>query len=279
MNMPKTDVLPVTVVIPVRNEERNLPQCLAALGRFAKILIVDSASTDRTGAIAAEHGAELIQFEWDGKFPKKRNWVLMNRQFDTPFVLFHDADEIVSPAFCDEMVTALSDTQHVGFWLNYTNYFAGKQLRHGVPQRKLALMRVGAGFYERIEEDGWSSLDMEVHEHPVLDGTIGEISAPIDHRDFRGIDKFLERHIDYAKWETARYAALHAEGLEKAEHLTGRQGFKYRNLEKWWYSAFYFTFAYILRGGFLDGRAGLLYAFYKAWYFTTIRALIREAKQ
>ncbi|GAA0277770.1 glycosyltransferase family 2 protein [Alteraurantiacibacter aestuarii] len=273
------EALPATVVIPVRNEERNLPQCLAALGRFAHVMVVDSASTDRTGEIAAENGAQLIQFEWDGKFPKKRNWVLQTCQFSSPFVLFLDADEVVSPAFCDELAQALADTQHVGFWLNYTNYFAGRQLKHGVPQRKLALMRVGAGFYERIEEDAWSKLDMEVHEHPVLDGTIGEITAPIDHRDFRGIDKFLERHIDYAKWEAARYGALQAEGLDSATHLTRRQAFKYRNLGKWWYPAFYFTFAYILRGGIWDGRAGLLYAFYKAWYFTTIKALIAEAKR
>ncbi len=118
---------------------------------------------------------------------------------------------------------------------------------------------------------------MEVHEHPVLEGSVGEIAAPIDHRDFRGIAKFLERHVDYAKWEAARYAALHREGLDKAAHLTGRQAFKYRHLASWWYPAFYFCFAYLLRAGFLDGRAGLLYSFYKAWYFTTIRALIREA--
>ena len=273
-----SDKLPVTIVIPVRNEEANLPQCLAALRRFAHILVVDSASTDSTCDIARDNGAELIQFEWTGKFPKKRNWVLTQHQFTTPWVLFLDADEVMSEAFVDELSAALADTSDAGFWLNYTNYFAGKQLKHGVPQRKLALMRVGAGMYERIEEDSWSSLDMEVHEHPVLEGTIGEITSPIDHRDFRGIAKFLERHVDYAKWEAARYGELHREGLDKASHLTDRQRFKYRHLASWWYPSFYFLFAYGLRGGLLDGRAGLLYAFYKSWYFTTIRALIREGK-
>ena len=269
--------LPVTVIVPVRNEEANLPQCLAALGtRFARVVVVDSASTDRTGEIAAQYGAELVQFAWNGQFPKKRNWALRNVPIATDWILFLDADEVVSDAFCDELAGTLPGSTHAGYWLTYTNHFAGRELRYGVPQRKLALMRKGAGEYERIDEQGWSSLDMEVHEHPVLSGTTGEIAARIDHRDFRGVAKFLERHIDYARWECARHGELMREGLDKAAHLTGRQKFKYRHLSSWWYPAFYFTFAYVLRLGFLDGRAGLLYAFYKAWYFATIRALISE---
>lgn len=273
-----SDALPVTVVIPVRNEEANLPRCLAALGRFANVVVVDSDSHDRTCDIAREYGADVVQFNWNGRYPKKRNWVLLNHRFETEWLLFLDADEVVSEAFCDALAASLPNTQNAGFWLNYTNYFAGKQLRHGVAQRKLALFRAGAGLYERIDEAKWSKLDMEVHEHPVLDGPVGEIDAPIDHRDFRGVAQFLERHIDYAKWEAARYRELHHAGIDTARHLTKRQQFKYRHLSSWWYPALYFFGAYGLKAGFLDGRAGLLYAFYKAWYFTTIRALIRESE-
>lgn len=268
--------IPVTIVIPVRNEERNLPICLAALTRFVRVVVVDSGSTDQTCSIAQEHGAQVMQFTWDGHFPKKRNWVLRSFPFETDWVLFLDADEIVSDAFCDAIEQALPGTPHSGFWLRYTNHFAGRRLRHGVPQRKLALLRVGAGEYERIEEDCWSSLDMEVHEHPVLAGTTGEIAVPIDHRDLRGIASFLDRHVDYARWEAARYLTLHRKGLDQATHLTRRQRFKYRNLARWWYAPFYFGVTYIAKRGFLDGRAGLQYAFYKGWYFLTIRALIRE---
>jgi hypothetical protein len=59
-------------------------------------------------------------------------------------------------------------------------------------------------------------------------------------------------------------------------HFTGRQRFKYRHLATWWYPGFYFLFTYVAKRGFLDGRARLHYAAYKAWYFRTIWLLIRE---
>lgn len=274
--MSDVDRLPVTAVIPVKNEESNLPACLDALKCFHSVLVVDSSSTDSTLSIAQTAGAETLKFKWDGKFPKKRNWVLRNYGFQTDWVLFIDADEVVDDIFCEELKRAISSTPHTGFWLNYTNYFLGQQLKHGVPQRKLACFKVGAGEYERIEEDSWSNLDMEIHEHPVLEGTIGEIKAPIDHRDFRGLARFFERHVDYAKWEAARYLQIRPTLKDKASEFTGRQRFKYRNIEKLWFAWFYFLFTYVVKLGFLDGRAGYQYASYKKWYFQTVRNLIRE---
>lgn len=276
---PEKRVLPVSVVVPVKNEERNLTSCLERLSAFAEVIVVDSASTDRTVAIAEAAGARVVQFVWNGRYPKKRNHVLMTERLAAPWVLFLDADEYVTDAFVDELARTLADTPHAGFWLNYTNYFMGRELKHGVPQRKLALFRVGSALYERIDEEGWSGLDMEVHEHPVVEGTVGEIAARIDHRDFRGMEKFTLRHLDYAKWEAERYRALHAAGSEAARHLTARQRFKYMHLGKWWYFLFYFVFTYIAKRGFLDGRAGFNYAFFKAWYFRLIATLIAEAER
>src|SRR5690606_18094610 len=175
--------LPITVAIPIKNEERNLPACLERLGDFQTVLAVDSGSTDRSLEILADHGVPVLQFAWAGGFPKKRNWLLMQHRLDTPWVLFLDADEQLTPEFVSEVRRAIDGTDKVGFWLNYTTHFMGRVLNHGLPQRKLALFRVGAGLYERIEDPGWSTLDMEVHEHPVLDGPVGEIAAKIDHLD------------------------------------------------------------------------------------------------
>ncbi|MEO1660391.1 MAG: glycosyltransferase family 2 protein [Pseudomonadota bacterium] len=268
--------LPVTVVIPVKNEEDNLPACLDSLNCFQSIIVVDSNSEDRTVEIALSTGAEVINFEWDGRFPKKRNWILRSYKFATPWVLFLDADEVVDKSFCVELAANLAKDQCNGFWLNYTNYFMGKRLNRGVPQRKLACFKIGAGEYERIEEDEWSSLDMEVHEHPVLQGTVGEIKAPIDHRDFRGLARFLQRHIDYAKWEASRYMQLRPELEQKSADLTDRQSFKYNNIEKFWFAWFYFFYTYLGKLGILDGRAGYQYASYKKWYFQTVRNIILE---
>ncbi|MEM7766155.1 MAG: glycosyltransferase family 2 protein [Pseudomonadota bacterium] len=268
--------VPVTVVIPVKNEAANLPRCLGALGRFAHLVVADSGSTDETPEIARESGATYLNFEWNGQFPKKRNWVLRTHAFETNWVLFLDADEFVSNAFVDAVKAAVADTPHDAFWLNYTNYFQGKRLKHGLPQRKLALLRVGAGEYERIDEDGWTKLDMEVHEHPIVAGTTGEIDLEIEHQDYRGLARFIDRHLDYAQWEAQRVRALGDLSGPNASHLTNRQRFKYRNLPRWWYAQFYFYYVYILRLGWLDGAAGYNYAFHKYWYFRTIRELIQE---
>ncbi len=268
--------LPVTVVIPVRNEALNLPRCLARLERFSEIIVVDSSSTDETPQIARNAGAKYLNFEWNGKYPKKRNWLLVNHPPQNPWVLFLDADEFITPQFCEALETALAHGGHNGYWLNYANWFLGKRLDHGVAQRKLALFKVAGGLYERIDEDAWSSLDMEIHEHPVIEGSLGEIAARIDHRDDRGIAKFIDRHKDYALWEARRHALLMAKGPQAMTALTPRQRFKYRHLAKWWYPWFYFFAAYAGKRGFMDGAAGFHYAFYKAWYFQTIRLLILE---
>ncbi len=267
--------LPVTAAVPVKNEEVNLGLCLERLTRFPEIVVIDSGSTDRTRQIAESFDARIVDFCWDGRYPKKRNWFLLNHPPSQPWVLFLDADEYVDDRFCDAVAGAVTAKGIDGYWLTYTNYFIGRPLRHGLAQKKLALFRVGKAFYEKIDEDGWSSLDMEIHEHPIVDGAVGEIDVPIDHRDDRGVARFLEKHIDYARWEARRYAKLRSDP-NAAQHLTRRQRFKYRHLAKWWYPGFYFCFTYFVKLGLLDGRAGYHYAAHKAWYFRTIRLLIRE---
>lgn len=271
-----TAAIPISVVIPVRNEEANLAECLSRLGEFSEVLVVDSGSTDRTCQIATDHRAQVIQFSWDGHYPKKRNWVLLNHPLRNAWVLFLDADELVTREFCDEVRRAVDDYHCAGFWLSYTNHFLGRPLRHGDPQRKLALFKVGSGLYERIEEDTWSKLDMEVHEHPLVDGEVGRIAAPIDHRDDRGLAKFIERHKDYALWEARRTLQLRKSGPDRWAQLTKRQRQKYRNIDAWWFAPAYFVSCYVAKFGFLDGAVGLYYAFYKFWYFLTVRLLIRE---
>jgi glycosyltransferase involved in cell wall biosynthesis len=265
----------LTVVIPVKNEAKNLPACLASLSGIGPVLVVDSESTDDTLAIAESAGAKVIAFHWPGGFPKKRNWVLETQTFDTEWVLFLDADERLTPAFRTALPQALAQDGTAGYWLNYHNHFMGRILHHGVPQRKLALFRVGAGRYERIDDPGWSALDMEVHEHPILDGTVGEIAAPIEHEDFRGLHHFIARHNEYSSWEARRFIALAADRPAWAA-LTRRQRGKYTHLSRWWFAPAYFLFTYVLRAGFLDGGQGFAYALFKAAYFMEVRLKIRE---
>ena len=270
-------LLDVTVVVPAKNEEKNLGKCLKLLGRFAEVVVIDSSSTDATPQIAAECGARYANFIWDGKFPKKRNWFLLNHAMKTGWVLFLDADEFVTDSFCDEVAKSIKDPSYNAYWLNYSSWFLGRQLRYGVPQRKLALFRTGSGFYERIEEENWSSLDMEIHEHPIISGRIGVINAKIDHNDDRGILKFVDRHRDYAAWEANRTILLRNDPAAW-DNLSARQKFKYSHISKWWYPCFYFAIQYFGKLGLLDGSAGLQLAFYKLWYFNTIRLLIKAER-
>ena len=218
-----------------------------------------------------------MHFEWDGRFPKKRNWALQTHRFSTPWVLFLDADERVTQEFIEELGEVLPGTTHAGFRISLNNWFLGRCLRHGDTFHKLALFRVGAGEYERFPEDSWSHLDMEVHEHPVIEGTIGEINARIDHHDYRGHHHYIAKHNEYSTWEAKRFEWLRFASSTEWNKLNGRQRFKYRNLDRWWLGWLYFSVAYIMKRGFLDGRAGWTFNRLKLRYFEDIRIKIREA--
>lgn len=271
--------LDLTIALPVRNEERNLPGCLAAIGKdlARHIVVIDSGSTDTTHAIAKEFGAELVNFTWDGKFPKKRNWYLRNYPVTTKWILFLDADEYLTEAFKSELRESLKKDEKVGYWLSYTIYFLGKQLKGGYPLRKLALFRVGAGEYERIDEDQWSKLDMEVHEHPILEGEVGNIRSKIDHQDFRGVSHYVIKHNEYASWEAGRFLKT-AGNPAITSKWTWKQRLKYRLMRSVLIGPAYFCGSFFLLGGFQDGARGWAFATLKMSYFTQVYCKIRESK-
>lgn len=270
----------LTIAIPVRNEERNLAGCLDAIGQgFARrVVVIDSGSTDRTVEIARSWGAEVVDFSWDGKFPKKRNWFLREHRPETEWVLFLDADEYLTAEFKAELLPALGNREVQGYWLNYVVYFLGKALKGGYPLKKLALFRVGAGEYERIEEDQWSKLDMEVHEHPILTGQTGMIRSRIDHRDFHGIAHYVTKHNEYSSWEAARFLESVREG-GKGQGLTWKQRIKYRLLRSPFIGVVYFFGSYVMMGGFRDGARGLAFALMKLSYFTQVYCKVAEREQ
>lgn len=271
--------LSLTIVIPALNEQRILLSCLNAIGKdfAAKIIVVDSRSSDATCKIAEECGAEVIQFNWNGSYPKKRNWFLLNHTPETEWVLFLDADEIISEHFKNEIRATLPHTSMNGFWLNYSIHFMGKKLKGGYPLKKLALFRVGKGMYERIDEEHWSQLDMEIHEHPIIEGPVGKIKSPIDHLDDRGIDHYKTKHEAYAKWEASRFInAKNNPIIQKS--WTWKQRIKYMLMGTPFGGLFFFIGSYFLLHGFVDGQRGLKFSLLKMRYFNQVYRNIQQLK-
>lgn len=273
-------ILDLTIAIPVRNEEKNLPGCLAAIGKdlARKIVVIDSASTDGTKEIAKEYGAEVVDFRWNGKYPKKRNWFLQNHTPNTKWILFLDADEYLTKAFKKELIKNIGCDDKVGYWLRYSIYFMGKKLKGGYPLTKLALFQVGTGEYERINEDQWSTLDMEIHEHPLLKGDIGHIKSKIDHQDYREVTHYINKHNEYAAWEAERFLKAIGDSSITSQ-WTWKQRVKYDLMRSVWIGPVFFFGSFFLLGGFRDGTRGLAFAILKMSYFNQVYCQIRERKK
>ena len=136
--------VPLSVIVPVKNEASNLARCLRSIAWADQVFVVDSNSTDATGDIAREHGAEVVQFAFNGRWPKKKNWALENLPFQHPWILILDADEELLPDAEFEIEAIVSDPTHTvnGYWINRRFMFMGNWLRHAYyPNWNLRLFR------------------------------------------------------------------------------------------------------------------------------------------
>ena len=279
MSTSKIKNIPVSIVIPVKNEEKNIARCLDHLGEFDDIQVIDSGSTDKTPEIVNHYpNVKLVQFSWNGKYPKKRNWALDNCRFKYEWVLFVDADEFLTESFKRELADTITKTTHNGFWLRFTNHFLSKPLRFGDLFTKIALVKRGYGKYEYTEEDKWSNLDMEVHEPLVIDGTVGVLRSSIIHEDKKGLKQYVEQHNEYSSWETRQYFAIRKDP-EIWSKVYFRRKLKYYLLHQWYFALVHFFYSYIFKLGFLDGRRGLIFAVLKFQYYFQVYCKVVEYRQ
>lgn len=278
-------MIPISVLIPTRNERQNIARCLEPLQGWAEeIVVVDSHSTDGTIEIAEAMGATTLQFDYPGGWPKKRQWALDTYPFRNQWILLLDADEILLDPVKQEIAEAIASSAADGFWLKFQVHFLGRQLRFGDTELwKLFLFRKGKGRYERrLLEQDQSMSDIEVHEHVVLDGRAGRLQNPVRHENINSLDRYIHKHNEYSNWEAKVYVAGGDDGLEPSffgSQAQRRRWLKRKFLHLPGTPVVFFLYKYVFKLGFLDGTPGLVYACFQGIQFFHIKAKIYELRR
>ena len=262
--MTKGIKIPLSLLVPCKNEEANLKRCLQSVPWVAEVFVVDSNSSDRTCEIAEMHGAKVVQFEYKGGWPKKKNWALENLSFSNEWVLILDADECLLPEAEEEIrgIVTNAKSMHSGYWINRRFFFMGKALKHiYFPNWNLRLFKHKLGRYEKITELSTDSGDHEIHEHVVVEGSTGRLKSIMDHHAFPTIESFVEKHNRYSNWE----AIVENEKKEKADSIQNNEVKLKRKLRMVFRKlpfrpALRFLYLYIWQKGFLDGWSGYVFA-------------------
>ena len=262
--------IPISVLIPAKNEEANLPACLESLQKADEIFVVDSQSDDKSIEICESYGAKVVQFHFNGRWPKKKNWSLENIEFRNEWVLIVDCDERITPELWQEIAYSINNPEFNGYYLNRRVFFLGKWIRFGgkYPDWNLRLFKHKLGRYENLNtEDIRNTGDNEVHEHVILNGKVGYLKNDMLHEDFRDLYHWLARHNRYSNWEARVYYNLltgKGDSGTIGASLFGDAVQRKRFLKKIWVRLPFkpllrFILFYILQGGFLDGKAGYIY--------------------
>lgn len=283
-----SDRLPISVIVPIKNEERNLAACLQSVAWADEVWVVDSHSSDQSVAIAEAARARVAQFDYEGGFPKKKNWALATLPFKHEWILLLDADERVTPELAAE-IRALwqRDDKLDGYYINRKLIFLGRWIKHcgWYPSWNLRLFKHRLGRYEKLAaEDVENAGDVEVHEHVLLEGRAGYLQHDLRHEDFKSVYHFIERHNRYSNWDARVYHNL-ARGLTGDRNirasLLGTPVARKRFIKRLWARLPFrpllrFVWMYFIKRGFLDGRPGLIFCTLMTMHEAVISAKMYE---
>ncbi len=264
----------ISVLILTRNEEQDLPACLASVAWCDDIHVFDSESTDRTAEIARCYGALVTAQTFQG-YASQRNAALQ-LPFRHRWVLVLDADERPTAALCTEMREAVqkANSTCVAFRMRRRDYLWGTWLKHAQL----------TPFYVRLLRPECVRYTREINEIAEVNGEIGELDGTLEHLAFsKGIGHWVAKHNDYSTREAQLLAsgdAVRAASLRQAlfsrdfgERRVAQKAIFYklpgRPLIKWIGMVF-------VRRAILDGRAGLAYATLQAFYEYLIEVKRRE---
>jgi Glycosyl transferase family 2 len=278
-------VLPVSVIVPVRNEARNLPRCLESLAGVGEIYVIDSQSTDNTVEIAQSHGAKVVQFHYAGGWPKKRQWAMDTLPLAYDWILLLDADEVLTPELVEEIRHAIQNPGVNGYSIRLQMYFLGRGLRYcDASFWKLSLLRKGRGRFEcRLKDQDASMADMEIHEHVMVDGPTAELRNALVHHNVDSLSRYILKHDEYSNWEARVLLKPESAPEEMSADLFGTQAQRRRWLKRNLYRlpgspVLLFLYRYVFRLGFLDGVPGLIYCAFQAVQMFHSKAKIYELR-
>ncbi|MDQ2140475.1 glycosyltransferase family 2 protein [Alcaligenaceae bacterium B3P038] len=264
--------IPVSVVVMTKNEERNIAKCLQGLQDFDEIFVIDSHSTDATCSIATSMGAKVVNFAWNGQYPKKKQWCLEQLPFSHRVVLYVDADEEMTPELADDIRRAVPqfDGKVAGAFVAFDYVFCGKKLNHGHRVFKLVLLdRERSRFLDYDDLDVANMWEVEGHYQPTVDGSTIALNGRMVHNDHDSLYHYFDKHNRYSDWE----AKLRVKGLlnDPREANVGM-----RSIMKKVFQALpfkgptAFVHSYLFKLGFLDGKAGFDFAVARGLYYWQI---------
>lgn len=279
--------IPISVLIPTRNEARNLAPVLESISGWAdEVVIVDSGSTDGTVEMAEARGAKVLQFRYEGGWPKKRQWALDTFAFRNDWIFLLDADEIVTPELRDEIERAIRDEGIAGYYIRLESVFLGRRMRHaGSSLWKLNLFRRGKGAYERrFDRHTREMSDVEIHEHVRVDGETRKLKRAIEHRNVNSLHRYIAKHNEYSTWEAELVYNMKL-GIRSADEIPPKLFGTQAQRRRWIKAKLYsvpgfslgvFLYSYLFRLGVLDGVPGLIWSGFQAVQGFHTKAKVRE---
>jgi glycosyltransferase involved in cell wall biosynthesis len=265
--------VPVSVIILTRDEEPNIRRCLASVAWADQVVVVDSGSTDDTVPVARSLGAEVVEQSWLG-FSGQREFSLRLPMLKHDWVYFVDADQWVSAQLASEIATKLQSPACAAFVHRFRLVFQGTWIRH-------------CGWYNgswnvQLLDRRYAKYDGSlVGERVRVDGPVDRLRNDIVDDDLKGVAAWLIKHVHYAQLETQRrdQAAPLPKRIRALRSRSDIRPLSRAVLKDVVFPSVpakpvaLFIYMYLIRLGLLDGRAGLRFCFFQAWFQVSVNAL------
>lgn len=231
----------ITPLLLTFNEAPNIARTLERLSWAADIVVVDSGSSDATREILARYPHVRVFERPFTTHAEQWNFGLHSTGIATDWVLALDADFVLSQDLVTELAALKPPPDTFGYFASFNYCVQGRALRGAAYPPVVVLFRRAGAFYE---QDG--------HTQRVrCAGRVDRLTARIAHDDRKPIGQWLAAQSRYMRLEAEKIATASKGALSWIDRL--------RRLVVVAPPAM-FVYCYVLRGGILDGWAGLFYA-------------------